>query len=215
MTESDLVEFTEIMDELRSDYGKKPLSTLMTKIDFESLRPYSLNQVKRAIIKHRSNPEKSGYCSNPGHLIEYLEGASITADYIVAAARLAETPLGVLARIHIGTHDLNNLNAFDLKQRAAECLQLLPNWKSRAMAGEYRDHEISMMVKHNVNPAQPFAMGIAGPQNAPELISRVQEVSATDRHKELLEPHHRAEITNSESVSEDGIKRIKQELKGL
>ncbi len=215
MIESDLGQFSQLMDELRTEYGKRPLSVLMMKIDFEVLRAYSFDQINMAIINHRSNPSKSDFFPTPGRLIEYLEGGEIKADDIVAAARLADSPLGILARIHIGSHDLSNLNAFDLRQRAAECLQLLPGWKARAQDGEYTNHEISIMVKHGVNPAQPFSMGLAGPQNAQALISRVDEVSRTDRHKELLEPPYRIESADSESVSEDGIKRIKQELKGL
>jgi len=215
MIESDLKRFADILDSLSDYYQRDPLKPMAVKIYFKALEAYEIDQIAEAVTMHLQDTEAGKFYPKAADLIKHIDGGEITSDYIVAAARLADTPLGVLARIHIGTWDLDNLNSFDLKQRAAECLQLLPNWKSRAMAGEYRDHEISMMVKHNVNPVQPFAMGLAGPQNSPKLISRVEEVSATDRHKELLEPPHRVESVDSESVSEDGIKRIKQELKGL
>jgi len=156
---------------------------------------------------HLQDTEAGKFYPKAADLIKHIDGGEITSDYIVAAARLADTPLGVLARIHIGTWDLDNLNSFDLKQRAAECLQLLANWKARAMEGEYRDHEISMMVKHGVSPTQPFAMGLAGPQNAPKLVSRIMKVSATDRHKELLETRYGADDAESIPYSPEFIKK--------
>jgi hypothetical protein len=185
MIDSDLAEFSKLMDGMRGDYGKPPLSAVMMKIDFEVLRPYSFDQITMAIIKHRSGPT-AAYFPAPGDLMEHLEGGKITAGQIVAAAKLAETPLGIMARIHIGTWDLANMNGFDLKQRAEEVLQLLPKWKDQARAGEYSDHQISIMVKHGVDPRQPFCMGLAAPQDSIKLSARISHVTGTRRHQELL-----------------------------
>jgi len=215
MNHSDKSAFKELLDGVSDYYQKPKLSKMALQIYFGALDRFTIEDVTRATSAHVQDTASGSFYPKAADLIEYLEGGEIKADDIVAAARLADSPLGILSRIHIGSHDLSNLNAFDLRQRAAECLQLLPGWKARAQDGEYTNHEISIMVKHGVNPAQPFSMGLASPQNAQALISRVDEVSRTDRHKELLDTPYSVESANSEPVSEDGIKRIKQELKGL
>jgi hypothetical protein len=201
MIDSDLAEFSKLMDGIRNDYGKPPMSAVMVKIDFEVLRPYSFDQITMAIIKHRSNPAKSAFFPTPGDLIEHLEGGNITAGQIVAAAKLAQTPLGIMARIHIGTWDLANCNSFDLKQRAEEVLQLLPMWKEQARAGEYTDHQISIMIKHSVDPHQPFCMGLAAPIDSTALSARISHVTSTKRHQELLEEPYQEQPVDAVPLS--------------
>lgn len=191
MIDSDLAQFSELMDGIRNDYGKPPLSAVMLKIDFEVLRPYSFDQITMAIIKHRSNPAKSAFFPTPGDLIAHLEGGNITADQVVAAAKLANTPFGIMARMHIGTGNLNDLNSYELKQIAEEVLQLLPKWKEQAAAGGYRKVQISIMIKHGVNPLAPFHQGMAGPINQIELSARIKSITCTRRHHELLESPRR------------------------
>ena len=70
------------------------------------------------------------------------------------------------------------------------------------------------MVKHKVNPIQPFKTGLAPPDNSVALISRVEAIQHTPRHKKLLEapyiePEERIEI------NKEGLKRIAGEIKSL
>lgn len=187
MIDSDLVAYTTLVDELRKEYGKPVQSSMMTLIDFRELSKYSIDQIYVAVGKHRSSG-KGDFYPSPGRLIEHLDGGEITGDMIIAAAKLHDTPLGCLARIQIGSWDLDNQDGFYLRQRAAECLQLLPEWKRRAVAGEYTDHEISVMLKFDINPASPFAFGLAPPANAQELSARAGVIVKSAAYLEFIEP---------------------------
>jgi hypothetical protein len=188
MNHSDKQEFKTLFDGISEYYGKSKLSKMALQIYFGALEKYAIEDITTAASVHLQDTEGGKFYPKAADLIKHMSGGELKADDIVAAARLADTPLGILARIHIGTWDLDNLNSFDLRQRAAECLQLLPEWKSRGQAGDYTDHEISIMVKHEVNPSAPFSIGFARPQNALELDSRVRGVVCTDRHKQLVAP---------------------------
>ncbi len=202
MNHSDKHAFAELFHGLADYYypgkaGKdnpKRLGKMALQLTFAALEEYSIDQLSQAATAHVKDPENGRFMPVVAHLIKHLEGGTITADMIVAAAKLAETPLGVLARIHIGTWDLNNRNSFDLKQRAEEVLQLLPNWKAKSQSGDYTDHELTMMMKHGVDPVRSgFYHGLALPSNRERLITRVLEIQDSPRYKELTEPAYQPE----------------------
>lgn len=189
MDSTDKKQFKELFDGLSEYYqSKEKLSKMALQIYFNALERFEFSQVTRAVTAHVGNAKGGEFFPKAGDIIRHLEGGEITADILLAAAKLARSPLGILARIHIGTWDLNSADSFYLKQRAQECLLLLPEWKDRANHGEYSDHEISIMIKHNVDPREPFALGIAGPSLASGLDSRIAAIQLTDRHKMLAEP---------------------------
>ena len=190
MNDSDKANFKELFDGLADYYRQDRLGKLPMQIYFGALQKFSFESVSQAASAHLADTKSGQYFPKAADLIKHVEGGEITADMIIAAAKLGDTPLGLLAHIHIGSWDLNNQDAFYLRQRAAECLQLLPQWKAKAAAGEYSDHEISVMLKYDVSPAAPFAFGLAAPANAQALIERAAEIKQSPRHLKFIEPPH-------------------------
>jgi len=217
MNDSDKAGFKELMTGLTAYYKTfnpklEPLTTMALRIYFNALKNYTLEQIMDAAGNHATDPKQGMFFPAAANLVKYLEGNEITADMIVAAAKLADTPLGCLAAIHIGSWDLSHQDAFYLRQRATECLQLMPKWRHRALIGEYTDHEISIMIKHNVDPCGPIAFGMAAPANVGRLLERQEQIKATRRHQEVLAAPYApsGEIKNQDAL---GIKAITDKLR--
>jgi hypothetical protein len=195
MNHSDKHAFQELFHGLADYYfpekaGKdnpRRLGKMALQITFGALEEYSIDQLSQAATAHIKDPENGRFMPIVAHLTKHLEGGKITADQVVAAAKLAQTPFGIMARIQIKTGNLNDMNSFDLKQLAEQVIQLLPKWKAQAAAGDYTDHQITIMIKHGVDPRQPFYMGLAAPINREALSARIAHVTGTRRHQELLE----------------------------
>ena len=211
MDGADKKQFKEMFDGL-SDYyqSKERLSKMALQIYFGALDKYDFEQITQAVSAHISNADGGKFFPKAGDIIRHLEGGEITPDMMLAAAKLCNSPLGVLANIKIGSWDLGRGDSYYLKQRAQECLLLLPEWKDRASRGEYTDHEISIMIKHNVNPCSPFALGIAAPALGCGLDLRVKAIQGTDRHRMLVEPTYNPD--QSEDVDSDQLKIIHEKV---
>lgn len=179
--------FKSIITMAAIPFDKKVTPELL-KVYWMTLGEYSNEALDQALEKHLKDPQHGSFFPKPADFIRHLEGGKIGADEILAMARNPKTPLGCLARIKIGHWDLENQNEFYLKDRARECLVDLEEWRKRATAGEYTDHEISVMLKYEVNPAQPFALGVAAPADAQALLSRAEEIKQSPRHLAFIEP---------------------------
>lgn len=202
MIDSDLAQFTDILDSLSDYYQKDPLKPMAVKIYFRALAGYSLAQIGEGVNAHLTG--KWGHrFPLASDISDHIEGGTITADMIVAAAKLAETPLGCLARIHIGTWDLNNQDSFYLRQRAEECLQKLPEWKARAQAGEYTDHEMSVLLKYEIRPDAPFCLGAISPANSQQLLERAKRIEESPRHQAFIEPPYQGDNEKSGEMHPD------------
>jgi hypothetical protein len=194
-----------------SEYHQKPkMTTVALSIYWESLKQYSLEQVRMAITRHLRDPEQGSYYPKVSDIVGHIEGAKPEPSEVVAMARAAKCPFGIFARIKIGTHDLNRGDHFYLIDRANEVLVDFENFKARATSGEYTDHEISIMLKHSVNPCDSFLPGISPPpSNVRALISkRSEQVQETPRHKILLEDQSHDENDKSATVHPDISKRL-------
>ena len=188
MDNTDKNAFKELFNGLNDYYqSKERISTVALQIYFGALERFTFEQVTNAVTAHVSDPTSGKFYPKAGDLIKHLEGVEITADMILAAAKLERTPLGILASIHIGSWDLRCQDNYYLMGRAKECLQLLPDWQERASRGDYTDHEISIMLKHSVNPLQPFSSGIVGPQSTLQLETRARDILGSDKFKSLVE----------------------------
>ena len=189
MNDQDKKRFQEAFNALSEYYQQKEnLSKPALQIYFAALQRFDFDQVQWAISKHVQSASNGQFYPKVADIIRIIEGGDITTDQVLAAARTCDTPLGLLCRIQIGSWDLKNqTDMFYLKQRAEECLHLLTEWKARAISGDYSDHEISMMLKHNINPCQPFYTGLPAPSNSGQIVSRVSQIVQTERHKFLLE----------------------------
>tara|TARA_R110002020_G_scaffold472593_1_gene700889 strand:+ start:585 stop:1241 length:657 start_codon:yes stop_codon:yes gene_type:complete len=167
--------------------GNMPLPLIA--VYFEALKQYSIDQVSGAMSKHMMDVDHGQFFPKPADIVRHIEGGSISADEIISAARLAQTPMGIMARIQIGTHDLNNqTDMFYLKQRAQECIDLMPQWKEKHQSGNYTDHEISVMLKHKVRPSNPFISGLEKPVTAAITDGRAKEIFNSEKHKQLIAP---------------------------
>ena len=211
--QSDRPAFRAIMKDLCDYYDKTELSNGVLLMYFDSLATFSLDEVKAAASRHVSSPDHGAFMPKVGCLIRQLDGATVSPDMIIAAAKLKKSPLGILARIHIGTWDLDNLGSFDLRQRAIECQDLLGEWKQRAANGEYSDHELSIMVKHGVNPLSPLTSGIAGPTDKRALTARIERLTGNSRHEFLL-GNDNEKPSDTESNPEQ-VNKIRSEIKKL
>ena len=210
---SDRPEFRTVMKDLCDYYEKSELSNGVLLMYFDSLSAFSLEEVKTAANRHVSSPDHGAFMPKVGCLIRQLDGATASPDMIIAAAKLKRSPLGILARIHIGTWDLDNLGSFDLRQRAIECQDLIGEWKQRAANGEYSDHELSIMIKHGVNPLSPLTSGIAGPTDGRALTTRIERLTGNTRHEFLL--GNDQEETSSTETNPEQIDEIRKSIKKL
>ena len=207
MNPSDKKAFKNMMDGLSDVYQRKEkISDVALRLYFSSLQDFSLDQVAVAITRHLKDKASGQFFPKPSDIERHITGKDPTADEIVAAARLANCPMGVMARMHIGTWDLQNQDAFYLRQRAEEVIQLLPEWKARANAGEFTQHELSVMVKYKIDPSGPFFLGQMRPA-AHQLIS--QKVSALPPP----EPEQKPEIDIEPNP--ENRKRLNELIKGL
>jgi|GEM_PF-2569597 len=214
MFDQDKKAFKELMDATSEYYQREPLSKMALQMYFAALSHLSFEQVREAINIHVQRKGGQFY-PKASDIIAILEGGEVTHDQIIAEARLKRTPFGVLCAIEIGSWDLHNqTDMFYLKQRAEECLQLLPEWKARALAGEYTDHEISIMLKHGVDPVSPFQMGLPAPVCAPALAARAQQVAETPRHRFLLEAPHQEQEGDKALVPHESVKQFIAEAMG-
>ena len=83
---------------------------------------------------------------------------------MLAMAAEPTTPLGVIARIEIGTWTLfNETDPFIRRQSALSFLQKMPDIISRAVSGGYTYHEIGVMEKFGVSLNKPVYHGMAPP----------------------------------------------------
>ena len=188
MNNTDKNQFKEILDGMADMYNRDPLSVIALKMYFDVLIAHDIDIIVKAAEMHMRDPKSGQYFPKPADFIKYIEGESIDENLLIAMAKLKDCPLGILARIHIGSYDLGSPDTFYLRQRATECLQQLPEWKERAAKGDYTDHEISIMLKYGVNPSAPFANGLEAPANIPQLNLRAEAISRTENHQKLLEP---------------------------
>lgn len=162
---------TQIIGILSANYRKK-LSDAEISLITLAARRWGLGAVESAIHDHVFDRERGRFYPTLADIAEKIESKSLvtefkpTPDAIIAAARDPKTPLGVLARIKIGSWDLNNQDSYYLRTAAHGVIQEIPAWQTRAQSGNYSAHEIEIMEKFSVSPAQPFAIGLPPPATA-------------------------------------------------
>ena len=202
----------EVLDGLSDVYNRPPLGVNGVKIYASMLSGYSIEQLGYAFEMHQKDPKEGAFFPKPANLLKHLEGDLVSEDEVIAMARLADTPLGILCRIHIGTFDLDNsADHFYLKSRASECLALLGGWKERAKNGDFSDHEMQIMLKHKVNPSSPFYIGLASPKCSNDINTKAKQVYNSEEFKALTAPKEE----ESEGVDEEGLRKIRDIVNGV
>ena len=208
MDNRDKPAFQELMNATCEYYQKPVFSTIALKIYLSGLERFEYQQVEAAISSHIAGGPNGQYLPKVVDLVRLIEGGTLSTDDILAAARLCETPLGVLSRIVIGSYDLkNSTDMFYLKQRAEECVQHLPRWK----LGEYTSHEISMMLKHDIDPTQPLFKGIQRPVNHILIERYANDIKSTGKHLRLIAPPEEDYLTKpTEEQTKNMLKALKR-----
>lgn len=209
MDNRDKKQFMELMNATSEYYQKPPLSKIALQMYFSGLERFEYERIEQAISSHISSSETGQFYPKVVDLVKFIEGGSLSTDEILAAARICETPLGVLSRIVIGSYDLkNSTDMFYLKQRAEECVQHLPRWK----LGEYTEHEISMMLKHEIDPTQPLFKGIQRPLSYKLVGKYAEEIKDSQRHLRLIEPPNDIEITEPTEEQKKNMRDVMRRL---
>lgn len=160
MDNSNLQEFSGVMDMVRANYDKPPLDAGIKLMWLQQLDQYSIEQVKQSAMKHLRTSQFSPKLAD---LITGLQGTKPKAREILAAARLKRTPFGVMAACHIGSWDLKMLDDYALETRAQEIVELHDGWAADYAAGTISDNHIEVMAKNGVMLNAPFRPDTAPP----------------------------------------------------
>ena len=205
MLNSDKKSFKELFDGICEYYQKEKMNKMALQIYFESLKEFDFSLISNAVMIHVRDPQQGMYFPKVAHIINFINGKPPTPDEIVALAKTKKTPLGIMARIIIGSYDLDNQNAFYLKQRAEEVLLYLPEWTARARNGDYTQHEIARMVYHGVSPCEPFYEGLPNPSSevSAKLESRIMTLPPPDDVEDDLE------------IDFEGVERVTKMIKQI
>jgi len=163
MNQSDLVNFIEAVD-FAFKVIRKPAIDDTDVLDawFAVLGRYDLKQVTDALQVAVTHPQ-SRWGIDPALIVECMgikEERELTWKGVIALARNPVTPIGVLARMHIKSFNLNEKNDLDLHHLAQEFLDDLPELKAKALAGEYTKHQVEVMIERGVNPGDPLMIGM-------------------------------------------------------
>lgn len=173
MNENDYDIFSEkwLIAHQKSSSNKIPHKNTI-RLVFSDLIDFDLRDV---LVATNKLARKSSYKPTVHGVIEILNERGIyckkddvkppSVDKIIALARLANTPLGILAMIQIGSYDLQNRDGFYLKQRAEEVLVLFDSFVRKCISGDYSKHELLTMKKYGVNPLARLAKGLPVPKN--------------------------------------------------
>lgn len=149
----------EILEGISQAYPRGAVTVSEAVVDLyaDALRGISADALREAVRAHLRHPHRGQYFPKPADLIAALGLEAPEPSEVVALAKLARCPFGVMARGHIGTWDLKYQNAHHLAQRAQEVIALWPEWIKRASRGLYTPHELERMRAHGVDPRAPFA----------------------------------------------------------
>ena len=192
MDNSDKKAFLELMNATSEYYQKSVLSPVALKIYFSGLQRFTYEQVEGALGQHISCGDQGQFYPKVVDIVKFIEGGKLTTDQILAMARICDTPLGVICRRHIGSFDLEHqTDMFYLKQRAEECLQLLPKWKEDYNNGDLSNNLIECMVKYGVSTSNPLCAGLQPPKSSEAVRSYESECkrkAADVLRLESLEP---------------------------
>lgn len=140
MNNRDKKEFAEVWRACWESCGKT-VTDRQLRLEFATLEPYTIEQVRAGLTAHRRDPDAGQYPPKAADVIRQVDGRKPTAERIIAAAMEPQTPLAVLCRIKIGAFDLNNRTLFELRPKAEQCIAALPEWKSRIESGNLTEHE--------------------------------------------------------------------------
>lgn len=189
---------------------------------FEVLRKYDFKQVTDALSALCVHPQSS-YGITTALVVECMgikEERELTWKGIIALARKPDhlaSPISVLARMHIKTFNLNEKQDRELHYLAQEFLDDLPEIKARALAGNYSEHEVSVMIERGVRPTASFMAGMpeykALGSNDP--LKLTFEKAKRSDYYQVVKDRNDSARQNGLPINEAGQKKVISELKNL
>lgn len=151
---SDREAFGRVMAVLGTTYKGQFSTKDEIEVWWRFFKDRDIRDFGRAVMDHMTTPGKGQWPPKPSDIIGLLDGVPLSADELLAEARLARTALGVLARAHIGTHDLSTGSPQYLRQRAFEAVALQSEWREKIRAGDFTDHELALLEKRGIEPTR-------------------------------------------------------------
>lgn len=151
MRDQDKHEFAEMWRACWEACGRT-VTTRQLQLEFATLEPYSIEQVRAGLTAHRRDPDAGQFPPKAADIIKHVDGGKPNVDQVIAAAMKPRTALAVLCRMEIGSWNLDNWDRHKLGPHAEACIANLPEWKRRIAAGELTRHEKEVCLKHGVDP---------------------------------------------------------------
>lgn len=180
--------------------GKPQFDANALKLYFVVLADYDIDSVQKSLFKALSD-EESKYGITPALIVKHLgvrQERKLNWQDVIEAARKPTTPMGVLARIHIKSYNLNNYENIAIKHRADTFMDGLDDMKARALDGDYTEHEIVTMISYGVKVASPFMIGMSATANQDALRAKY--------NKAIQSPLHLENVARIESRERQGIR---------
>lgn len=219
MNKNDFVSFTSALDNACMDIGKDPMTQERRQSLFKRYMGFDIVTMQNAIFSASGDDQVRFSGISPAILNKHL-GVKALVDLewgdVLAHAKNKNSPMGVLASLHIGSFELREKSDLDNMVAAKSFLLDLPNIAADLSRGEISDHALTIMHKNSVYPeSMPFMPGLALPHAHKLLVNRTNEVMLLDSYKA-----HNSEGCNAGEVlsiecSEGGEERVAKEISKL
>jgi len=215
MDKRDEKDFKDVMNTACAAIGKPLFEASALHLYFAVLKAYSLADVQQALFKAMTDPDIN-YGITPALITKHLgvkQQRSLEWQDVIRHARKIECPMGVLARMFIKSHELNNNPDHHLKGAAMAFLDQLPDLQARADRGEYTEHEMCRMYAHNVKISQtPFMPGFCTPSNT-ALLAKTWEAAKLTHEFQSIKSDKDSLLLEARPVSTEDIERSKLRIR--
>lgn len=204
MNQSDFGEFAKAMDLACGMLSKKMFDESVLVGYFNLFLQYPLQDIKASLSALVTSSD-SQYGIRPDLVIKYMgikEAKPETVEGILAKAKAKNSPLGIVASRHIKKWDFDNCSPFELRQKAAELIELLPNIEKDIQANGYSDHTLRLMVQYEVDPTGDFRDGVSGPEDPEQTRLQYKNLMIEDRQKEDSKKRRELQMQVSEAEEE-------------
>lgn len=214
MDKQDELAFKKMMNTACDAIGKPLFDANALKLYFTVLTPYSVFNVQQALFKCMTDPQIS-FGITPALITKHLgvkQQRELEWQDIIRHARKIECPMGVLARMFIKSHELNNNPDHHLKGAALAFLDKLPELQAKADRGEYTEHELCRMYAHNIKVSQtPFMPGYCVPSNL-SLIGETWAIAKLTHEFASIKNDKDALLLESRPINDEMIAESKSKI---
>ena len=209
--DKDFNNFLTAIDHTAKVIGKKYVDDDVAGAWFSVLEAYSFENVTKALSKLVLHPD-SKWGITPALIVECMsitEEREMTWQMVVNEGRKPVTPMGVMVRLYaIKSFEFNNSPDHHLKEKAMCFLDSLPEYKARALSGDYTKDEMIVMIDKNIDPTSPFCKGMPKYQPLEHLDPmRISYRAALDS------PVHKENVARAKSREQNGIDNPEGRLK--